>query len=267
MSWQVTPSFTWNETVWNPSMLDTAVWLDGADASTITQSSGAVSQWADKSGKGRNAVQAESTNQPTFSATAINGKSAVSFDGTNDFLSLTWPSAVYPNYSTAFVFQWNGGGGGADGRRALYESIAPGNNVFRPSLALLGGASPVALRAFHGDGSSFGTATTSANYGTTPRLASTIGGGGVVSLFPDGSISGITSDTGSETFQTTGLRIGTYRSADNRWFSGFIAEIVVTHFQVSTANRQRLEGYLAHKWGLTASLPNDHPYKLIGPTP
>jgi len=36
--------FTWNESVWNPSMLSTALWLDAADASTITESGGAVSQ-------------------------------------------------------------------------------------------------------------------------------------------------------------------------------------------------------------------------------
>jgi hypothetical protein len=33
----------------------------------------------------------------------------------------------------------------------------------------------------------------------------------------------------------------------------------------STTNRQLIEGYLAHKWGLTSSLPNDHPYKNIAP--
>ena len=27
-----------------------------------------------------------------------------------------------------------------------------------------------------------------------------------------------------------------------------------------------VEGYLAHKWGLTARLPSDHPYKSSAPT-
>ena len=31
---------------------------------------------------------------------------------------------------------------------------------------------------------------------------------------------------------------------------------------LSSTNREKLEGYLAHKWGLTGSLSNDHPYKL-----
>ena len=34
----------------------------------------------------------------------------------------------------------------------------------------------------------------------------------------------------------------------------------------STSDRQRVEGYLAHKWLLTGSLPADHPYKSTAPT-
>ena len=30
-------------------------------------------------------------------------------------------------------------------------------------------------------------------------------------------------------------------------------------------NRQKLEGYLAHKWALTAKLPAGHPYKTVAP--
>jgi len=52
--------FTWNETVWNPSMIQTALWLDAADASTITESGGAVSQWDDKSGNNHHVIQATS---------------------------------------------------------------------------------------------------------------------------------------------------------------------------------------------------------------
>jgi hypothetical protein len=35
---------------------------------------------------------------------------------------------------------------------------------------------------------------------------------------------------------------------------------------LSTADRQKLEGYLAHKWGLKANLPVDHPFKSTPPT-
>ena len=34
---------------------------------------------------------------------------------------------------------------------------------------------------------------------------------------------------------------------------------------IPTTERQNIEGYLAHKWGLTSSLPNAHPYKSTQP--
>ena len=35
---------------------------------------------------------------------------------------------------------------------------------------------------------------------------------------------------------------------------------------MSDNDRQKIEGYLAHKWGLAASLPADHPYKDAAPS-
>jgi hypothetical protein len=47
---------------------------------------------------------------------------------------------------------------------------------------------------------------------------------------------------------------------------GRIGEIVYIDSNLSTLNREKLEGYLAHKWGLTGSLPGGHPYKTTAPT-
>ena len=57
--------FTWNETVWNPSMISTALWLDAADASTVILNSSNVSQWNDKSGNGKH-VSATGAAQPSM---------------------------------------------------------------------------------------------------------------------------------------------------------------------------------------------------------
>ena len=85
----------------NPkSISGLAVWLDGSDAATLTLNGSAVSQWADKSGNGRNATQATALNQPTTST--INGKGAVSFDGNSDGLLLGDLSAAFPTAATGF---------------------------------------------------------------------------------------------------------------------------------------------------------------------
>ena len=54
---------------------------------------------------------------------------------------------------------------------------------------------------------------------------------------------------------------GSYAGA----FRGYIGEIVAFNSQLSTANRQKVEGYLASKWGLTSSLPTIHPYRQFEP--
>jgi hypothetical protein len=45
-----------------------------------------------------------------------------------------------------------------------------------------------------------------------------------------------------------------------------VAEWVVFNSVLSTDNRQRIEGYLAWKWGLEGNLPIGHPYKDAPPT-
>ena len=57
------------------------VWFDAADASTITSSSGAVSQWDDKSGNGRHVTQATAAAKPTTGANTQNGLNVLTFDG------------------------------------------------------------------------------------------------------------------------------------------------------------------------------------------
>jgi hypothetical protein len=57
------------------------VWLDAADAATLTKdATGKVSLWKDKSGKGRDARQDNTALQPQFTADGLNGKPALRFD-------------------------------------------------------------------------------------------------------------------------------------------------------------------------------------------
>ena len=50
------------------------------------------------------------------------------------------------------------------------------------------------------------------------------------------------------------------------YLTGNIGELLFIDGMLSTSDRQRVEGYLAHKWGLTANLPAEHPYKSTAPT-
>ena len=46
---------------------------------------------------------------------------------------------------------------------------------------------------------------------------------------------------------------------------GEIAEAVAYNRVLPGLAREKIEGYLAHKWGLTGELPTDHPYKNDAP--
>jgi hypothetical protein len=44
-----------------------------------------------------------------------------------------------------------------------------------------------------------------------------------------------------------------------------LCEYIMYQREFTVAQRQQVEGYLAHKWAITASLPAGHPYKTTPP--
>jgi hypothetical protein len=59
---------------------DLELWLDASDiSSVIKDSSGKVSQWADKSGNGVNVTQPASASQPSFTASGLNNLPTLTF--------------------------------------------------------------------------------------------------------------------------------------------------------------------------------------------
>ena len=60
------------------------------------------------------------------------------------------------------------------------------------------------------------------------------------------------------------------RNRSNERFDGQVAEFFVVGALPGTGGTditefEKAEGYLAHKWGLTANLPSDHPFKNVSP--
>jgi len=84
---------------------------------------------------------------------------------------------------------------------------------------------------------------------------------------------------GTQEGQSTGLGSSTYSSAstyvigNNQYtnasvaqaYQGSIHEMVIVRGNLSSGEREKIEGYLAHKWGLAGNLPSGHPYKTSGP--
>jgi len=225
--------FVWNDSFWTPDGLgtDLALWLDAADASTVTLNGSTVSQWDDKSGNGRNASQATASLQPTYTTNGLNGKPVLSFDGSDDELTITSSFAL--------------------GETAAM--VAQRSTIDQPVIE-----APIAAnRGFWG--SAYPGYTTHSNYA--------VDGGPLLSASPDSAVTTPSLVSQTELLQSStffAYRIGG-ASPGYQFLNGFIAEVVVTDTLLSTDDRQKLEGYLAWKWGLVANLPSGHPYKIKPP--
>jgi hypothetical protein len=248
--------------LWRPTEISTALWLDAEDTSTITLNGSTVSQLADKSGNGRNAAQATATAQPTYNATGINSKPSLIFDGVDDSLStvanlgisgnsLFTIVAVHNVLSTAaYLCPFSFGGTGA-------------GNAFHWMITNAG-----APNMWAGFDNSTQLGIVSLSSITSPFIVSMNRTSTVNSSWrirQNGSELSVTSgNTATVNLTSAPFNIGRYINGVNYANINF-GEIVVIPSSLDTLSMQKLEGYLAWKWGLEASLPSDHPYKLLPP--
>ena len=61
------------------------------------------------------------------------------------------------------------------------------------------------------------------------------------------------------------LHLGQWANYPNHRLEGSIAEAIILPTALVAPERQRIEGYLAWKWGLQGNLPADHPWKAAPP--
>jgi hypothetical protein len=268
MSLLIDTSFLWNETVWNPSMISTALWLDAADASTVTTVSGAVSQWNDKSGNARNFTQSTAGSRPTYTASALNGRSAVTPDGSDDWLtgpvvfSGTTPDDYFIIAAIKILNIIDAGGNTANGLFYQTGSLLLNSNVYfnlaqTPDYKVLTDLYPPS------GGSLSSTTATQAN---TSYIFATSRISGTRTIWINGANNATQSSAESYSGSAIGATDLFMLRGTNNALNAHVGEILMLPYP-SDVNRQKLEGYLAHKWGLGANLPVDHPYKTVGPKP
>lgn len=254
--------------IWTPANITTALWLDAADNTTVFSDAGTtqaiaglstVQQWNDKSGNSRHVSQATSNFRPAYSSSTINGRNALTFI-TDDSLSRTSPGLPTGASSRSMlaVYKPNTTGLNANGIAGQAYSGTVTNSWF--------------LLMHRNDAAKgdpyFATYAGDITDNATPTLTAKIGGvtydGTTARLYKNGAEIA----NGARTLVTDSnvlFFVGKDGSASP--MNGAVAEIVFTANALSTNDRQKLEGYLAHKWGLTADLPSGHPYKTVGPTP
>jgi hypothetical protein len=235
---------------WTPEYIDTELWLDASDTDTITEAAGAVSQWNDKSGNDCHAVQASSISQPITNSRTLNGLNVLDFDGSNDDMSMV--AGPQPDSAQTIMIAVVDLDSPlkAEGQRLLNFQVGASS---RWSLRL-----EDELLAQYTNAASF----------TGPEIAIT-SGARLISGYRDGTTVGVSVNGGVPVTDTSGgnatvdtWKVGSYDSANDFLDGGFAEVVVLKSYTLETL--QKLEGYLAWKWGIQTSLPLDHPYRFNG---
>lgn len=249
---------------WTPSQITTLGWWDTQDTGTITTVSGDVSQWDDKSGNGYNATQGTAGNRPTLGTNTLNGYDVINFNGSTDVLDV--PLMNYTNQSLSIFFLGNRTGrDGSYSINILVKKAAPSDAV---GVLIAPDASGGGRRwGMYTSNSMFGTNTiyTNNNWEVFEAVSDTTSNR--VDYWSTGNDKGNTTlglFNGTSVFNSGNSAIGNdqYGSA----WQGDIAEIVVVDGTIGTSDRQKIEGYMAWRWGLEGDLPAGHPYKSAAPT-
>jgi hypothetical protein len=228
----------------------------------MTLNSGNVSAWSDKSLLGNNATQSTALNQPSYAASSVNGLGSVVFDGSNDLLIV--PVSGIADAGTHCV-AW------------VFARLGAGNNDgYSPSVGVLVSSSGDDLGALHyvksdlagasypyyTDGRVSYDGAGSYTQGSIEVMMFSVGGGSF-SVAKNGTFEGGNSFSGPPGSRAAGFTLGS-QQVPTRYSHIRMCEVVAL-FNPSDADKQKLEGYLAHKWGVQSKLPANHPYKNSAP--
>jgi hypothetical protein len=244
---------------WTPSnystSADVALWLKSDTGVTVTGT--AVSAWADQSSYSNNASQSSGANQPVQVISSINGINSIQFDGSSKFMDIAdsasldlnstgisffifckpTPSTLPPSSAYCFILK--------DGTYGIRMNM-DGDSNSNPSFDNF---------------SAVETGTTNAISGNNWQI---IEGSKGDAFYVNASNAGAYANSpGAD--NSNGLKLGNAGSG-GQYFSGEIAEIILLKGAVSSGERQKIEGYLAHKYGVQSLLPRTHPYRYNSPT-
>jgi hypothetical protein len=240
----------------SPSSLGgTQVWLDAADTTTIQRSgsTSTITSWTDKSGLGNNATAVNNPQYvPVDSSVYFNSASSQYFtfaDGVFPFSNSSYSYYMAVQFST-FTDRFNVGllGGGVA-------------NINNNSFNLRGSGSDGGITTFWWNNDMTTTNRFSLNQKTT-----------VATYYSTNSTRNVRLNYQSTATDTPGIRtqpntnntLGRTVAAEHLF--GRVHEVLVFSTMHSEFDRQRIEGYLAWKWGNQSFLPPTHLYYYRPPT-
>ncbi|MBC8738489.1 LamG domain-containing protein [Paraburkholderia sp. UCT31] len=251
--------FVSNPQYFNPRAIPGLVaWLDASDASTLSGSGNAVTQWLDKSGNGNNAVNAVSGTQPLYSSTGFQGKGGVAFSRANSqFLEMAATATMRTTQVDTFV----AGAMTASGANSTLISAQTTNNGNVPVYAWYLGQNDVGGSFPVDNGIAFNIGAGTTNYFEEPGTATSAlninslwegsYGGGSIQVAQNGQMYSASQSVAMAPVNYP-IEIGRpYAGANNAYFlDGVIGEIAIYNRPLTAAERSRLNHYFGKKWSL-----------------
>lgn len=233
---------------WTPADTTTVAWYDANDYSKITESSGAVSQWNDKSGNAYHMKQGTATAMPVYTAadSMFGGRPSISTGPSYKYLTMDQSVAMKRIYVVCYY---------GDGTQTAWTTHNALVGSPDGSVRLTGRSG--GNKVFDGN-----AATQNFDYnGATYRNGSTVNTNGQVSGLP---ITGEIFTVTAASARTAQWRL-LGNNANYTLWDGGVGEVIFTDGAESLAVQQNIEGYLAHKWGVSARLSADHPHYSAAP--
>ena len=244
------------EPVWTPATLSSlALWLDAttglydstSGGALVTANGSAIGRWEDRSTNARHFTQSTVNSRPVLSASSLNGKNTISFDGTDDFLDGLY-SRSYPAQTLFVVFS--------------ISTSKTQAGIFAESLA---GVTDQAnyLAATQKSLQVGATANASATLLSPQNI--TLGSFAIGTFTHSGTqiinyLNGTAAAAVADTFPATNYEVvrariggrinsnGTNAAGQN--LPGSLAEVIAYDRLLTTAERQQVESYLGTKWGI-----------------
>lgn len=240
--------------LWTPSEINTAIWAEASNPSSRTLVTGTniLASWIDKSGNNRNFYNSNSSLSPNVSSSSIS------------FTNTKYIDASYSlNSSTIYMFAVASHNNTSDDYARLFSLRSSSGFDYDNSNSI--------LLAYFPDNTVKMYRANAILVSTTTFTQNTLS---IVEGYRNGEVAGIslngnayfTGTTNSAITSSTIVRLGEANQVIAQGLNGNYHECILLDYIPTTNIIQRIQGYLAWKWGLVSSLPSSHVYKTSAPT-
>ena len=244
--------------LWTPDELGAQLvaWYDFSGSARVTEIDDLVSAVLDKSGNGNDLAQGTALNRPPRGEGAIGSyQKSLRIDSSNQTLFTTSApvmAAVNGTDVGIFAVARRAAGSGGGTRPTIVR-----NNAGAPNFDLYENPDGSRVGVHNGGAIVTGDVLTPGE----PRLYGAVRSGTNLRIYNFGTE--LLNSNSAVAVNPTQMNISGPNT--NLWWGGHIGEVIFTSGVLSAANRERIEGYLAHHWWLAAYLPPGHPYKDAPP--